>query len=229
MANIKYLVIEGNIGTGKTSLCKKIVEEKNAKLFLEQFEENPFLGKFYADKEKYAFQTELFFLSSRYKQMKEHLFPDLFSDIIIADYFLMKSLIFSSRTLENEEYKLYRSIFDIIFENIPKPDLYVYLHKSTDKLLENIKKRGREYEQNISATYLKEIEDAYFNYFSQQNKIKILVINTNNLDFVNNEDDFKKIKEYIFDGEYHHQLNFVGFDDNFCNLYNVNEIDKTML
>lgn len=226
MSNIKYLVIEGNIGAGKTSLCEMLKKEKNGKLFLEQFEENPFLEKFYTNKERYAFTTELFFLSSRYKQIKEYLYHDLFSDIIISDYFIMKCLIFSTKTLNNEEYKLYRNIFDIIFENIPKPDLYVYLHKTADVLLENIKKRKREYEKNISCEYLTEIEEAYFNYFQQQNKIKIVVINSSKLNFVNNKNDYQTIKDYIFEQEYKNLINFVGFDNNDFFKITNNYLDK---
>lgn len=207
---MKFLVIEGNIGAGKTSLCEMLAAEKNAKLILEQFDDNPFLSKFYEHPERYAFPTELSFLSERYKQIKENLHQELFNDMVISDYFLIKSLIFSSKTLEKEEYLLYRTVFDIIFENIVMPDLYVYLHKTPESLLKNIKKRGREYEQNISEKYLKEIEEGYFNYFKQQNKIKILAINTDNLDFVNKEEDYKIIKSIIFEREH---LEFIEFFD----------------
>ncbi|MDR2835078.1 MAG: deoxynucleoside kinase [Bacteroidales bacterium] len=206
---IKFLVIEGNIGAGKTSLCKKLAEDKNGKLILEQFEENPFLSKFYENQQRYAFPTELSFLSTRYKQIKEQLQPDLFHDIIIADYFLMKSLIFSSQTLEDDEYQLYRNIFDIIFENIPKPDLYVYLHKTSKNLLENIKKRGRDYEQNISSEYLENIEKSYFSYFRQQSKLKILIINTDEVDFIVNEEHYEKLKTMIFDNDYNEMINYL--------------------
>lgn len=209
---MQYLVIEGNIGAGKTSLCELIAKEKNGNLFLEQFEENPFLKKFYENHERYAFTTELSFLSTRYKQIKDLLKPDLFSEMIVADYYLMKSLIFASKTLQHDEYQLYRNIFDIMIESSPKPDLYVYLHKSSENLLENIKKRGRTYEQNITNDYLKDIETAYFEYFKQQNKIKILVIDTNNLDFVANANDYEKIKSIIFKEDHPELLTFYDFE-----------------
>jgi deoxyadenosine/deoxycytidine kinase len=137
--HINYLVIEGNIGVGKTSLSRKIAENMNAKLILEQFEDNPFLPKFYENPDRYSFPVELSFLADRYHQLKNNLDSlDLFSNLIVSDYFFMKSLIFSSSTLQEDEYKLYRQLFDIIYGSLPKPDLYVYLHKDVDNLLKNI-------------------------------------------------------------------------------------------
>ena len=201
--NLRYLVIEGNIGAGKTSLSKLIAERKKGKLFLEQYAENPFLPKFYENPERYSFPLELSFLADRYNQLKNNLSSfDLFNELIVSDYFFMKSLIFSAHTLQEDEYRLYRQLFDIIYSTLPKPDLYVYLHKSTDLLLKNISKRGREYEKNISDEYLKGIETGYFNFFKQQNQMKIVVIDTNNIDFVNNEEDLNKIENTIFNNEY---------------------------
>ncbi len=201
--NIRYLVIEGNIGAGKTSLSKLIAERKKGKLFLEQYAENPFLPKFYENPERYSFPLELSFLADRYNQLKNSISSfDLFNELIVSDYFFMKSLIFSAHTLQEDEYKLYRQLFDIIYSTLPKPDLYVYLHKNTDLLLKNISKRGREYEKNITAEYLKGIENGYFNFFKQQNQMKIVVIDTNNIDFVNNPDDLIKIEDAIFNNEY---------------------------
>lgn len=201
--DIRYLVIEGNIGTGKTSLSKLIAERKKGKLFLEQYAENPFLPKFYENPERYSFPLELSFLADRYNQLKTNLSSfDLFNELIVSDYFFMKSLIFSAHTLQEDEYKLYRQLFDIIYSTLPKPDLYVYLHKNTDLLLKNISKRGREYEKNITAEYLKGIENGYFNFFKQQNQMKIVVIDTNNIDFVNNHEDLIKIEDAIFNNEY---------------------------
>ena len=201
--DLRYLVIEGNIGAGKTSLSKLIAEKYKAKLFLEQYAENPFLPKFYKNPERYSFPLELSFLADRYNQLKSNLSSfDLFNELIISDYFFMKSLIFSAHTLQEDEYRLYRQLFDIIYSTLPKPDLYVYLHKSTDLLLKNISKRGREYEKNISVDYLKGIESGYFNFFKQQNQMKIVVIDTNNIDFVNNEEDLNKIENTIFNNKY---------------------------
>ncbi|MBQ2077792.1 MAG: deoxynucleoside kinase [Bacteroidales bacterium] len=201
--DIRYLVIEGNIGAGKTSLSKLIAERKKGKLFLEQYAENPFLPKFYENPERYSFPLELSFLADRYNQLKNSISSfDLFNELIVSDYFFMKSLIFSAHTLQEDEYKLYRQLFDIIYSTLPKPDLYVYLHKNTDLLLKNISKRGREYEKNISAEYLKGIENGYFNFFKQQNQMKIVVIDTNNIDFVNNPADLDKIENAIFNNDY---------------------------
>ncbi|MBQ5458549.1 MAG: deoxynucleoside kinase, partial [Bacteroidales bacterium] len=201
--DLRYLVIEGNIGTGKTSLCHLIAQKRKAKLFLEQYAENPFLPKFYENPERYSFPLELSFLADRYNQLKNNLSSfDLFNELIVSDYFFMKSLIFSAHTLQEDEYRLYRQLFDIIYSTLPKPDLYIYLHKNIDLLLKNISKRGREYEKNISAEYLKGIETGYFNFFKQQNQMRIVVIDTNNIDFVNNEEDLKKIENSIFDNEY---------------------------
>lgn len=201
--DIRYLVIEGNIGAGKTSLCKLIAERKKGKLFLEQYAENPFLPKFYENPERYSFPLELSFLADRYNQLKNNVTTfDLFNELIVSDYFFMKSLIFSAHTLQEDEYKLYRQLFDIIYSTLPKPDLYVYLHKNTDLLLKNISKRGREYEKSITAEYLKGIESGYFNFFKQQNQLKIVVIDTNNIDFVNNPEDLNRIEDVIFNKEY---------------------------
>ena len=201
--DLRYLVIEGNIGTGKTSLCHLIAQKRKSKLFLEQYAENPFLPKFYENPERYSFPLELSFLADRYNQLKSSISSfDLFNELIVSDYFFMKSLIFSAHTLQEDEYKLYRQIFDIIYSTLPKPDLYIYLHKNTDLLLKNIAKRGREYEKNITAEYLKGIETGYFNFFKQQNQIKIVIIDTNNIDFVNNSKDFEKIEKTIFDNEF---------------------------
>ncbi len=210
--DLRYLVIEGNIGAGKTSLCHKIAEDKNAKLILEQFADNPFLPKFYKNPDRYSFPLELSFLADRYNQLKKNLDSfDLFSELIVSDYFFMKSLIFSSSTLQEDEYKLYRQLFNIIYSQLPKPDLYVYLHKSAENLIKNIRLRGREYEQEISFEYLKSIENGYFNFFKQQNQMKILVIDTNSIDFVNNEADYRMLVNTIFEGNYQEGINRIVF------------------
>lgn len=210
--DLRYLVIEGNIGAGKTSLCNKIASERNAKLILEQFADNPFLPKFYQNPDRYSFPLELSFLADRYNQLKKNLESfDLFNELIVSDYFFMKSLIFSSSTLQEDEYKLYRQLFDIIYSSLPKPDLYVYLHKSAENLIKNIKLRGRDYEQNISFEYLKSIENGYFSFFKQQSNLKILIIDTNTIDFVNNKQDYKKIVNTIFDGDFNNGINRIIF------------------
>ena len=200
---MRFLVIEGNIGAGKTTLAKMIADELNAKLVLEQFADNPFLPKFYSDQERYSFPLELSFLADRYYQIKKQVFnPDLFHSLLVADYFFAKSAIFAQNTLKDDEYRLFRQIFDIVFESMPKPDLYVYLHADASQLLKNIKLRGREYEQNISAEYLEKIKNGYFGFFKHINTFPILVIDINNIDFVGNSDKYQQIKEAIFKSDY---------------------------
>jgi len=206
--NPNFIVIEGNIGAGKTSLSKMISDEYNAKLILEQYAENPFLPKFYKDPEKYSFQLETSFLIDRYSQLRNDLQNlDLFKSFLVSDYFFSKSLIFAKNTLEGDEYQLYRKIFDVIYSSLPKPDLYIYLHVSVDKLMENIKNRGRDYEQEIKPEYLSKIQNGYFNYFKQKTNFKFLIIDTNNIDFVNNKSDYKKLTDVIFNFNYKNGIN----------------------
>ena len=157
---MQFLVIEGNIGAGKTTLSQKVAEDFNAKLILEQFADNPFLPKFYEDQDRYSFPLELSFLADRYSQIKKQVLNlDLFHSFLVADYYFAKSSIFAQNTLKDDEYRLFRQIFNIIFETMPKPDLYVYLHANTPKLLDNISKRGRNYEQRIEPAYLEKIQN----------------------------------------------------------------------
>lgn len=194
----KFITIEGNIGAGKTSLATMIAEEFNGKLILEQFEENPFLPKFYRDPEKYAFPLELSFLASRYHQLKNEIGTgDLFKTFTISDYFITKSLIFASRTLQEDEYELYRKLFYIINTSLPKPDLLVYLYLSVENLKKNILTRGREYEKNIEESYLQRIQAGYLNYLKEQRERTILIIDTNNVDFVNKKTDYRNIVNLI--------------------------------
>ncbi|MEA3446987.1 MAG: deoxynucleoside kinase [Bacteroidota bacterium] len=194
----KFIIIEGNIGAGKTSFVQKFCKLKNYKGVYEHFENNPFLPKFYEDPEKYAFTVEMSFLADRYHQLNKEIHQqDMFTDGIASDYYLVKSLIFARSTLSSQEFDLYRNIFNIIYQRLPSPDIYVYLHKSPEKLLSNIHERGRDYEKNISADYLKSIENSYFTFFKQHPQIPVLVINTEDLDFVKSDDDFFKIVNQI--------------------------------
>jgi deoxyguanosine kinase len=205
-----YVVIEGNIGAGKTTLATRISEQFNARLVLEHFADNPFLPKFYDDPEKYSFPLELSFLASRYKQMKEELVPqDLFKSFTVADYYFMKSLVFASSTLNGDEFNLYRQIFYIIYGSLPKPDIFVYLHLNPDKLLQNIEKRGRDYEKSITREYLQKIQDSYFTFFKQNPENKYIVIDINNIDFVANENHFRKVVNTIFLDDYPANMNTV--------------------
>ena len=203
-----YLVIEGNIGVGKTTLASKIANDFNARLILETFVDNPFLPKFYNNPEKYSFQLELSFLASRYKQLKEEFVtPDSFKTFAVADYYFTKSLVFAASTLKKNEFELYKQIFSIVYSSLPKPDLYVYLHLSPEKLLENIKKRGRSYETGITESYLKTIQENYFAFFDQSTDIKYLIIDISQIDFVENEEDYEKILNTILKKDYSLGLN----------------------
>jgi deoxyguanosine kinase len=197
-----YIVIEGNIGAGKTTLATMIAEEFNARLILERFAENPFLPKFYEDPVRFAFPVELSFLAERFRQLKEELVEqDLFKNFTVADYYFMKSLVFSSSTLDRDEFNLYRQIFYIIYSSLPKPDLYVYLHVSPERLLKNIALRGREYEKTITTAYLTGIQESYFNFFRQNTENKYLILDINALDFVNNNNDYRLLVNTIFNEE----------------------------
>ncbi|WJS96421.1 2-amino-4-hydroxy-6-hydroxymethyldihydropteridine diphosphokinase [Flavobacterium johnsoniae] len=188
-----YVAFEGNIGAGKTTLVHKIAEDFNGKTVLERFADNPFLPKFYKDQNRYAFPLEMSFLADRYQQLSDDLAQfDLFKDFIVADYHIFKSLIFAKITLQEDEYRLYRNLFDIIYKEMPKPDLYVYLYQNTERLLQNIKKRGRSYEQNIEAAYLEKINNGYLEYIKSQTDLNVLIIDVSDRDFV------KKHEDYIF-------------------------------
>jgi deoxyguanosine kinase len=198
LEQFNYIAFEGNIGAGKTTLTTKIAEDFNAKTVLERFADNPFLPKFYEDQNRYAFPLEMSFLADRYKQLSDDLAQfDLFKDFIVADYHIFKSLIFAKITLAEDEYRLYRTLFDIVYREMPKPDLYVYLYQNTDRLLENIKKRGRDYEQKIPAEYLDKINSGYLDYIKSQTDLNVLIIDVSDRDFVKNQEDYLYILEEI--------------------------------
>jgi len=189
-----YIAIEGNIGSGKTSLAKMIAKDFDARLILERFEDNSFLPKFYKDPEKYAFPLEMSFLADRYQQVKNDVTNhDLFMSFTIADYFIDKSLIFARKTLKKEELRLYSRLFNIIISKLPRPDLIIFLDATIEQVKQNIQKRGREYEKEISGSYLEKIQNGYLDYFRTSSKSTILILDTHNLDFVNKEDDYRKI------------------------------------
>ena len=193
-----YIAIEGNIGAGKTTLSKMIAEDYNAKIVLERFADNPFLPKYYADMERYAFPLEMSFLADRYSQLTDDLAQfDLFKNFIISDYYIFKSLIFAQVSLSKEEYALYRKMFDIMYKEISKPDLYIYLYQNTPRLIENIKKRGRDYEQNIEPAYLDKIHNGYSTFIKTEKKLETLIIDVSDKDFVNNPEDYKDILKKI--------------------------------
>jgi len=198
LKQFNHITIEGNIGAGKTSLVNRIAEDFNAKTVLERFADNPFLPLFYEDQNRYAFSLEMSFLADRFKQISDDLAQfDLFKDFIIADYNIFKSLIFAKVTLTEDEFRLYRTFFEIIHKEMPKPNLYVYLYQKTDRLLENIKKRGRSYELDITPEYLDKINNGYLDYIKSQNDLNILIIDVSNRDFVNKQEDYVYILNEI--------------------------------
>jgi len=192
-----HITIEGSIGVGKTSLAKILSKEIEAKLILEEFEENPFLSEFYKDSKRYAFQTQLFFLLSRYKQQDEFKQTDIFTKSIVSDYMFMKDRIFAALNLDEKEMTLYNSIANILEKNIIYPDLIIFLQSETSRLMENIKLRGRDYESNMDWNYIDSLNQMYNEYFFRYNKSPVLIINTNDIDFVKNKHDLSEILNII--------------------------------
>jgi len=208
--NYKFITVEGNIGAGKTTLSGLLQKNFGAKLILEQFADNPFLPKFYEDRKRYSFPLELSFLAERYKQLKEMLNTrDLFNQYIISDYLFIKSKLFAKVNLAEDEYKLYETLFDIIYPNLPEPDLIIYLHAPLTKLKENIKYRNRNYEQNIQDEYLVDLQNAYLQLI-KSDKFKTLIIDTTQTDFLNNSNHLNQLLGYLEqDYEFgHHFINF---------------------
>jgi len=195
---IKYIAVEGVIGAGKSALAKKLKSKLESKLILEQFEANPFLENFYSDRKRFAFQTQMFFLINRFKQQEELNQEDLFTNFIVCDYIFDKDKIFAYLNLSAEELKLYESIFPLLSRNLRKPDLVVYLQSSLDRLMFNIKKRGRAIERNLTRNYIEELSDAYNHFFFRYNSTPLLIVNSSEIDFVNNDEDFEELFRQIF-------------------------------
>jgi len=193
-----YIAIEGCIGAGKTTLAEMLAADFNAELILERFADNPFLAKFYKDPTHYAFPLEMTFLTDRYQQLKNLLSKrDLFTDLVVADYFIDKCAIFAKNNLQQDEYNLFLKVYEIITDFLPKPDLLIYLYNTPENLLKNIAKRGREYERGIQAAYLESIQENYLTFFRQRAQFPILIIESSALDFVSHTDDYAKIKALL--------------------------------
>ncbi len=193
-----FIAIEGVIGVGKTSLAKLLTERHDARLVLEQFEENPFLPKFYQDRERYAFPTQMAFLASRFKQQQEMLDQDLFHQMTVSDYIFEKDRIFARLNLDEDELALYDSIFNIMTGISAKPDLVIYLQSTVDRLMKNIRERDRDYERHITRSYLEDLSEAYNHFFYHYNKSPLIIINTSEIDFVSDEKHLDYIEEQIF-------------------------------
>ena len=197
-SQLQFLAIEGNIGAGKSTLAKKIADDFNAKLVLERFADNAFLPKFYEDQSRYAFPLEMSFLADRYQQFTDDTTQfDLFKNFMVSDYDIFKSLIFAKVTLQKEEFELYKKVFNFMYKEVRKPDIYVYLYQRTDRLLDNIKKRGRDYEQGISSNYLDKINRGYLDFIKSHPQQTTLLIDLGDLDFVANKNDYEFILQKI--------------------------------
>jgi len=196
-AEIRHIAIEGVIGAGKTTLATMLSEQLGARLVLEKFEENPFLPKFYEDPEHYAFQTQIFFLLSRFRQQQDLFQADLFHDFIVSDYIFEKDKIFAYLTLQDDELKLYESVLTAIEKNIPTPDLVVYLQSSVDRLMSNIRNRARKMEENMSQEYIRELNEAYNYFFFRYKSAPLLIVKATDIDFVNRKGDFENLVTQI--------------------------------
>lgn len=196
--DIRHIAIEGVIGAGKTSLATRLGECLDGKVVLEQFEENPFLAKFYEDPERYAFQAQIFFLLNRFKQYQALFQVDLFQRFLMTDYILEKDRIFAYLNLNDEELKLYESLASTIQHSVPAPDLVVYLQSSVDRLMENIRKRGRPYEKHITEQYIKDLNEAFNYFFFRYKSSPLLIVNSTQIDFVNNDRHFEDLVHEIF-------------------------------
>ena len=197
MRNLYYIAIEGPIGVGKTSLAQLLSKELGARLVLEDFEDNPFLPDFYNDPERFGFQTQLFFLLQRYRQQQDLRQVDMFQKLLITDYMFVKDRLFASLNLGDKEMQLYDTVASLLERNIIRPDIVIYLQADTDVLMKNIEKRGRNMEKNVTWEYIDALNQVYTEYFFRYQDTPLVIINTNNIDFVENENDLKEVIDYI--------------------------------
>ena len=197
MRNLYYIAIEGPIGVGKSSLARLLSKELGARLVVEEFEENPFLPEFYVDPERYAFQTQLFFLLQRYRQQQDLRQVDMFQKFLVTDYMFVKDRLFASLNLNEKEMQLYDTVANLLERNVINPDLVIYLQADTDTLMKNIAKRGREMEKNITYEYIDALNQVYTEFFFRYQDTPLVIINTNNIDFVNNKNDLDEVISYI--------------------------------
>jgi len=194
--NYRLITIEGNIGAGKTTLSTLLAKQLDARLVLEEFSDNPFLPKFYADPERYGFPLELFFMAERFKQLNSLLEPDMFHQVTVSDYLFIKCLLFAKVTLAEQEYQLYKRLFDIIHQQLIFPDILIYLQAPVDKLQSNIHKRNRSYEQQIPDDYLQSIQQSYLSYIQQRQGITLMV-DASNANFLEDPRHLQVIMEAL--------------------------------
>ena len=194
----RYIVVEGNIGAGKTTLCQQLERDFAARLILEQFTDNPFLPSFYEDRERFAFQVELFFMAERHRQLQDSLSQtSIFEQLIVGDYFFLKTLLFAKTNLKEDEYRLFSRLFSVLNTTFAKPDLLLYIHRPVEVLLKNIKKRARQYEQEIDAAYLLEIQTAYLDYFKTQEQIPVLIADFGDIDFSAEQHQYRRVLDLL--------------------------------
>ena len=194
----QYICIEGNIGAGKTTFCELLAEDIACKLVLEEFAENPFLPYFYKEPNRFALPMELFLMAERFKQLQNHiLHRELFNDYILSDYSFVKTLLFAKNNLPPEEFRLFHDMFEVLANQIPKPDLLVFLHRSVDNLIDQIAIRARPYEKNISRDYLQGLQNMYLEYFRNENTFPILLVDIDGINFIDNKSHFDEIKQLM--------------------------------
>lgn len=194
----RYVAIEGNIGAGKTTLCHMLAKDLGCRLLLEQFTDNPFLPPFYQNPERFAFPVELFFMTERYKQMEACFAqPDLFSSFVLSDYFFIKTLLFASNNLQDDEFRLFQNLFQLLNQKIPRPDLLVYVHRPVESLLQNIEKRARNFETEISADYLQTVQKGYLDYFRICEDLDVLIIDVGDVNFLEDSKAYAKMRQLL--------------------------------
>ncbi|MFT7589810.1 MAG: deoxyguanosine kinase [Limisphaerales bacterium] len=197
---MKYnlVTVEGNIGAGKTTLAKMLSRDFNGKLILEEFEDNPFLPRFFEDFNQSAFATELYFMAARYQQLQHEMQePELFHDRVVMDYLFTKSLLYAKVNLAEQEFELFQKLFQIINPRLPEPELIIYVHSDVDRIVRNIHQRGRDFEQGVDPEYLGKIQETYFNYFKQNPHLRSVVLDCSQADFVNEPDHYSQILDIV--------------------------------
>lgn len=195
----RFIAVEGAIGVGKTTLTRKLAETFNYQTLLEQAEENPFLSRFYQDPKRYALQTQLFFLFQRAQQLRDYMQESLFENVRVSDFLIDKDKLFAEVTLDDDEFKLYRNVYEHMTFDAPTPDLVIYLQAPSDVLMQRIQRRGIATEQQISSDYLDRLNDAYARFFHFYDAAPLLIVNASDIDIVNRDEDYQQLVDYALD------------------------------